>query len=247
MKLPFLFLTNLILLCFLFLISSCQNNKKSILTKECIIENDSTYLFIREINGNKINSNNVEQCEKYGEINFYIDSLTIYGADLRKIFGTVYNIQTKFINIHNQNLNNIEFEICLKNKFQNMKLDTTIITNYLQNNYKFNIDTSFILTKVWNFEIFDSLLFFEKTKINKEIPNVTVTEEKIQIINLPITVLINTLNENYNEILVLNCNLKGNYTFKIKLENFVSLKKQLYKYGVKVNESKMLIKYLNIN
>jgi membrane protease YdiL (CAAX protease family) len=137
------------------------------------------------------------------------------------------------IEISNDDILNKSFNIEMK-YFSASENINSILLNYLQESYRFEIDTLYRLQDIFYLDIIDSALISEH--INRETVSnstTTISNNSLVLKNVNLTILTSALTRNYQEYFK-STNIEGDfYDFEFPVDNFEELRNTLSEtYGI---------------
>lgn len=224
---------------------SCNNEdlQKIKQSKDNILLQEKTKDFQYSIfeDRTKVDSYNVEQCEKYLSFKSSSNGFEVYGADIADLFSLFYNVNKSSIDLQNKDA--IFYTI----NYTGLKSDSmrVEIMQKLLSLRKLEVKEGSVIKKVFNLNEIDQDIL-DKHKTDSKENSVNLNRKSYELRGVNLIILINTLNNLYSNSFALKITDQNFYNFqiplqidKVKMIEFLKLK-----YGIGFLEAKnKLIKY----
>lgn len=188
-------------------------------------------------NRSKINSHNIEQCEKFTEYNNSSDGFEIYGADVADVFSIFENINRDNISLNNKEA--IFYTVIYSGK-QNDSVKKEIL-DYILDKRNLQVSTKLSKINVYGLKIVDSekiVKYISEKKLG-ESSRLLLTDDNYELTNASLKNLTTALNELYSNAFFYEGDDNKKYDLKIPLgENIDEMIDYLSEnYGLDSNSS----------
>lgn len=229
--------------------TSCNtsNNEKNEYTENIILDvKTDIYEYKVYENHSKVNSDNIDQCEKFFEYTSNAEGFEIYGADIADLYATFSNIGRNKVELKNKKA--IFYTVIYKGE-QNDSVNN-VITKYLLDKRNLQVAEYFSEVNAFTINVDNTNKIAEYINKNNsdESSRILLKVDNYELTNVNLKIIATTLNELYPNTFFYKGDDETKYNLKIPLkQDLNAITDYLSKnYGIESSPSVETIKFYEI-